>query len=55
MKKSYKLIGSIPISTISVLAEKTEHPRDIIFIHMSWGGAWAFDLYMKFFAEAQYN
>lgn len=55
MERIHKLIGDAPISTTSILAEKTNNSRDIIFIHMSWGGAWAFNLYMKFFAQAGYN
>jgi len=59
MKKVQKLVGEIPISAISVLAKKageeTRRVKDIVFIHMSWGGAWAFSFYIKFFAKNGYN
>ncbi|GMQ94919.1 MAG: alpha/beta hydrolase [Patescibacteria group bacterium] len=55
MKEVRKLIGNIPISTVSIFAEKAESAKDIVFIHMSWGDAWIFALYMKFFAQAGYN
>jgi pimeloyl-ACP methyl ester carboxylesterase len=55
MQKINKLVGNIPISTVSVLAKKSDNIKNIIFIHMSWGGSWAFDFYMEFFAKAGYN
>ncbi len=56
MKYSKKKIGVPSVATTSVLPdENKEGLKDIIFIHMSWGGAWIFDLYMNFFAEKGYN
>ncbi len=56
MKYSKKKIGIPSVATVSVLPENNkEGLKDIIFIHMSWGGTWAFNLYMNFFAENGYN
>lgn len=55
MKKIIKSVGMLPISVVSTFAESSKVGKDIVFIHMSWGGAWAFDFYTKFFAEAGYN
>jgi len=55
MTKSKKEFGNIPIATISILQNNPIDVRDIIFIHMSWGGTWAFSYYLKFFAEHSYN
>ncbi len=55
MKHLKKKIGNIPIATVSIFADNKDGAKNIVFIHMSWGGTWAFDLYMKFFADAGYN
>jgi pimeloyl-ACP methyl ester carboxylesterase len=55
MEKIQKLVGDTPISTVSVFAGKMEGAKDIVFIHMSWGGTWAFDFYMGFLARNGYN
>jgi len=55
MVASQKLVGNIPIAATSVLAKDTTAAKNIVFIHMSWGGMWAFDYYIKFFVQAGYN
>jgi len=45
----------MPIATVSITADNKENAKNIIFIHMSWGGAWVFDWYMKFFAGTGYS
>lgn len=55
MNKLHNKHGSLPIATVSVLAEDAKNATDIMFIHMSWGGTWAFDYYLDFFAERGYN
>jgi pimeloyl-ACP methyl ester carboxylesterase len=50
-----KKFGKMPIAVAGVLAENRKEAKEIIFIHMSWGGAWAFSFYMKFFARVGYN
>ena len=55
MKYLNKKFGDMPISTISTVSGDEKSSGDIIFIHMSWGGTWAFGLYMKFFAVAGYD
>lgn len=56
MKYLKKKIGIPSVATISVLPDDDkEGLKDIIFIHMSWGGTWVFDLYMNFFAENGYR
>lgn len=54
MNSSTKSIGEIPISVTSSTSEKNSR-GDIVFIHMSWGGVWAFSLYIDFFTKAGYN
>lgn len=46
--------GDVPIHTISFSADK-KAAGDIMFVHMSWGGAWAFFNYLPFFAQQGYN
>ncbi len=53
MKITTKNIGNIPIATASITPVGAT--KDIIFIHMSWGGLWAFNYYMNFFADAGYS
>jgi len=49
-------VGDVPIFVESVYATtKQKKDRDIVFIHMSWGGSWAFKYYMKFFVSAGYS
>jgi len=55
MKKERNSFGDIPISVISATLENVEDAKNIVFIHMSWGGAWAFDLYIKHFTQRGYN
>lgn len=55
MKPRRSFLGDIPIATTSVYAEHADGAEDIVFIHMSWGGAWAFANYMNFFAQRGYN
>jgi len=55
MKKTRQKHGSVPIATVSVLADNHENATDIMFVHMSWGGTWAFDYYLDFFANQGYN
>ena len=54
MKKTQRSFGELNINTISVLP-KTQNNTDIILIHMSWGGTWAFTLYMPFLASYGYR
>ena len=56
MEDSKTRVGDVPIFVESVYATtKQQKDRDIVFIHMSWGGSWAFKYYMKFFADAGYG
>jgi len=51
MKNSF---GKIPISVTSLNTTSQDSFKHILFIHMSWGGAWAFKNYLKFFAGNGY-
>ncbi len=55
MRKINKLVGEIPIHIVSIKTDRKEISGNIVFIHMSWGGAWAFNFYMKFFAQNGYT
>jgi len=54
MKQIRNSFGDIPISIISVLPKSAENSKNMVFIHMSWGGAWVFNLYMDYFAQRGY-
>lgn len=54
MINSTKSVGEIPISVTSSINEDNSR-GDIVFIHMSWGGSWAFNSYIKFFTKVGYN
>lgn len=55
MGKIHKQFGALPIAGVALKTKNKESLGDIMFVHMSWGGAWAFEKYMKFFASAGYN
>lgn len=48
-----RTFGTVPIAVTSRVPE-SPHRTHLVFIHMSWGGAWAFKRYMKFFAGRGY-
>jgi len=48
-------VGEMPIATASIFADNKEEAKDILFVHMSWGGAWAFYKYMDFLSGEGYN
>ncbi len=50
MNKTVSKFGDIPIAVTSVYPD-TQSKAEIVLIHMSWGGAWIFTLYQKFFAS----
>jgi len=54
MKLIHNNFGNIPIHTVSI-GKSSSQKKDILFIHMSWGGTWAFKFYMPFFAKAGYR
>lgn len=53
-KKSIK-IGDQQIAVTSLVSEGISSQKDIVFVHMSWGSAWAFTYYMPFFAKVGYR
>jgi len=54
IKRSERMVGDVRVVSVSPVTTNAG-TRDIFFIHMSWGGAWAFDLYMDYFAHHGHN
>lgn len=52
MRKKW-FVGRLPIAVTSYIPAKTSK-APLVFIHMSWGGAWVFKFYIKFFASEGY-
>jgi len=53
MEKISKKEGDPPIYVEGFLNEKEK--TNLVFVHMSWGGVWAFENYIKYFAKKGYN
>jgi pimeloyl-ACP methyl ester carboxylesterase len=47
------LIGENKLEVVEMRSE-TSTKNPIVFVHMSWGAAWAFKMYMKYFSEKGY-
>jgi len=43
MGKIHKQFGALPIAGVALKTKNKESLGDIMFVHMSWGGAWAFE------------
>ncbi|MFQ5541089.1 MAG: alpha/beta hydrolase [Candidatus Paceibacteria bacterium] len=51
--KTVKMFGALPIAVTSVVP-RGKAKAHLVFVHMSWGGAWAFRFYLPFLAQRGY-
>lgn len=54
MMKKY-FVGDNKLEVLEMSPEGEAKKNPIVFVHMSWGGAWAFEMYMEFFAKVGYK
>lgn len=55
MQEVDTVIGKNELHALSMIHETQADKPPIVFIHMSWGGVWAFKMFMRFFYDAGWD